>query len=268
MHRLSVCAVALLAATSYAQDTMTVQRPGTMPGFYTTRDAVPPAPTNTPAPGSLPWLQQEQRKLPPGYKPSVPGPGDIPFQKATPYGSQAVPAPLPMNQSVPVENINGIEVSEPAEPAMAPVGADPVSQDPAEPTELTSPLFAADTDEKTPRTLTLRVLNKVTAQSQTLTAKPGDTLSFGKLSIEARQCYRSLPSSQPDAVALLAIYEATPDRKEPKLLFQGWMYASSPSITALEHPIYDVTMVDCTMGKQAPVDAVEETAEKPSKKAD
>lgn len=267
MRRLCVCAVALLAGAAQAQDTMTVQAPASTPGFYTTRDAVPPAAPAAPAPGSLPWLQNEQRKLPPGYKPSVPGAGDIPFQRSTPYGSQAVPAPLPMNQAVPTETIDGIEVTEPAAPAQAPVGADPVSEDPAAPTELTSPLFSTDIDDKTPRTMKLRVLNKVTARAQTLTAKPGETLSFGKLTIEARQCYRSVPSSLSDSVALLAIYEQTPERKEPKLLFQGWMYASSPSITALEHPIYDVTMVDCTMRDQAPADAVK-TEEKPKKKAD
>jgi hypothetical protein len=236
----------LLAAPAFAQQS----------GIYTTKDE------------SLPWLQKQQEQMPPGYQPSVPGKGDIPFQRATPYGAQAVPAPLPMDRSVPVENIDGIEVSEPAAPAEVPVGADPASEDPAQPTEHNSPLFSTEPDTSAPRTIVLRVLNKVTARAETLEAKPGETLQFGKLSIDARQCYQSMPNSQPDAVALLAIYEQLPDRKAPKLLFQGWMYGSSPSITALEHPIYDVTMVECRMNAPEAKELVDDAkAEKPKKKA-
>jgi hypothetical protein len=110
------------------------------------------------------------------------------------------------------------------------------------------------------------VLNKVTARSEMLTTPPGKTLNFGKLSIEARQCYQSVPNSLSDSVALLAIHEQVPDRKEPKLLFQGWMYASSPSITALEHPIYDVTMVECRMVPPEAKDAAEGDDKKPAPK--
>lgn len=219
-------------------------------GFYTTKEPAP-------AGDDLPWLRKQQEQLPPGYKPSVPGPGDIPFQRATPYGQQAVPAPLPMNSAVPVETIDGIEVSEPpAPPTDLPPSADPASADPAAPTELNAPLFSADADTQTPRTIVLRVLNKVTARSEMLKAKPGEVLEFGKLRIQARQCFQSVPSSLPDAVALLSIAEHLPDREEPKLLFQGWMYASSPSVTALEHPIYDVTMVECQMRNQEAKDAL------------
>lgn len=101
--------------------------------------------------------------------------------------------------------------------------------------------------------------------------KPGAVERVGKLEIEATNCFVSMPSSQSDSVALLTISEQPPgkEKKEPKLLFHGWMYASSPSLTALEHPVYDVTMIDCAM-KTAPVDAVPEgkkPTDKPKKKA-
>lgn len=246
----------LLAAPSLAQ-----QQGGIAPvpfqrsGIYTTKDTPPPAAQQG---EPLPWLKDSNGK-PAEY---------VPFQRATPYGSQAIPAPLPSERSVPVENIDGIEMSEPAAPATAPVDeANPVEEDPSAPTELTAPLFAANTDTKTPREIKLRVLNKVTTHAQEITLKPGGVEQVGKLKIEATNCFVSIPSSQTDSVALLTISEQLPDKekKEPKLLFHGWMYASSPSLTALEHPIYDVTMIDCVL-KTAPVDAVED-AKKPADKA-
>lgn len=247
----------LLAVPALAQ----VQGEGIAPvpfqrqGIYTTKDTPPAAPRQQ---ESLPWLKDNEGK-PAEY---------IPFQRATPYGSQAIPAPLPSERSVPVENIDGIEMSEPAAPATPPVDeANPVAEDPAAPTELTAPLFAANTDTKTPRVIKLRVLNKVTTHSQEITLKPGEEEKVGRLNIAATNCFVSTPTSQSDSVALLSISEQLPDKdkKEPKLLFHGWMYASSPSLTALEHPIYDVTMMDCVM-KTTPVDAVQD-ADKNKKKA-
>lgn len=249
----------LLAAPVFAQEQGGMApNPFQRPGVYTTKEA----PSAAPAGQQLPWLKDGEGK-PAEY---------VPFQRATPYGSQAIPAPLPSERSVPVENIDGIEMSEPAAPATAPIDeANPAQEDPAAPTELTAPLFAANTDTKTPRDIKLRVLNKVTANAQDIYLKPGETEKVGRLEIQASNCFVSIPSSQSDSVALLTISEHLPDKekKEPKLLFHGWMYASSPSLTALEHPIYDVTMVDCML-KTAPVDAVpdaKKTAEKPKKKA-
>lgn len=232
------------------------------PGFYSTKQEAPAtAPTQQ---NNLPWLQNSQ-----GEQPSQAPAQYVPFQRATPYGTQAVPSPLPMERSVPVENIDGIEVSEPAAPTETQLEANPAQEDPAAPTELTAPMFAANGDKKTPRELVLRVLNKVTARSEELRARPGETITFGKLVIEAVQCYQSAPSSQSDSVALLSLSEKVADAERPRLLFHGWMYASSPSLTALEHPIYDVTMVDCAM-KTEPKDALDDdaaTAKKSKKKA-
>lgn len=251
---------ALLASPVMAQPAAPFGQAQAPAGVYTTRDQ--------PQGGALPWLQQQQS----GTAPAQPGaPAQYtPFQRSTPYGSQAVPAPLPMERAVPVENIDGIEVTEPAAPAPAMLEADPVKEDPAAPTELTAPMFASNGDTKTPRQIVLRVLNKVTARAEELKAKPGETLKFGKLEIEAVQCYQSAPTSLPDSVALLSIREQLADQKRAKLLFHGWMYASTPSLTALEHPIYDVTMVECAM-RTKPADAVgadADKAKKPSKTAE
>lgn len=256
-------AAAFLAGSMLVAPAFAQQQGGIAPvpfgrqGIYTTKEEPSAAPAGQ---GQvLPWLKDNAGK-PAEY---------VPFQRATPYGAQAVPAPLPMDRAVPVENIDGIEMSEPAAPMEVPIDeANPVAEDPAAPTELTAPLFAANTDTKTPREIVLRVLNKVTTHSQDLTLEPGETTTFGKLQIEATNCFVSTPSSQSDSVALLTIRETPLEKKAlPKLLFHGWMYASSPSLTALEHPIYDVTMIDCAM-KTKPVDAVDQKADKSKEKAE
>lgn len=255
-----------LVAPASAQETIPFQR---QQGFYTTRDDSPSAPGSA----TLPWQNggNASNTAPPSSDPN--SPNYVPFQRATPYGSQAVPAPLPMIRAVPIENIDGIEVSEPAAPTPVAIepGANPVEEDPAQPTELTAPLFAANPDTTTPREIVLRVLNKVTGRAEELKARPGETVPSGKIEITAVNCFTSMPNSQPDSVALLSIHEKVPELKQPKLLFHGWMYASSASLTALEHPVYDVTMVDCAM-KTKPVDALDEDdkkkAEKSKKKAD
>jgi hypothetical protein len=242
-------------------------------GFYSTKqpDAAPVPPS-----ANLPWQQADPEVIAPPPVIAAPGQqstpqfpaGYMPFKRGSSTPVPGAPSALPMDRAVPVENIDGIEVTEPAAPMDMQDVANPVADNPATPTELTAPLFAADGDSKSPREIELRVLNKVTAQAELLKAKPGATIEFGRLSIEAVQCYQSSPSSQPDSVALLKISEHVPEQEKPKLLFHGWMYQSSPSITSLEHPVYDVTMVDCSMKAQTPADAVKaDTEQKPKKPA-
>jgi hypothetical protein len=252
--------IACLLASALAGSALAQQ------GFYTTKQDPIIVPKGTVLPaqnnnaGSAPVLAPPapmSAPAAPTASGTPPAAAYIPFQRATPYGQQAVPAPLPMNRAVPVENIDLIEVTEPAAPAPQTFEANPVEEDPAAPTEMNAPIFAPNSDTKTPREVVLRVLNKVTAQAAELKAKPGETLQFGQLEITAVQCFQSTPSSLPDTVALLDISEKQPGVVgKPKLLFHGWMYASSPSLTALEHPIYDVTMVDCAMKTKA-VDALD-----------
>ena len=172
--------------------------------------------------------------------------------------------------AVPVGNVDAVEASTPAPATPVAPAADPVKEDPAQPTELTSPIFDAATDTGAPRKMTFRVLDKVTGQSALLEARPGERLKFGQIEILAVTCRASAPTSQTDYAGLLDISEHLPGKAEVKQLFHGWMYASSPSITALEHPIYDVTMAECTIASAVPVAEAspdEKMAKKQPKKA-
>ena len=90
----------------------------------------------------------------------------------------------------------------------------------------------------------LQGLDKVTARVVTLDVPVGDAVTFGSLRITARTCRKASPVEPPESAAFLEIQEARPDEAvEP--LFSGWMFASSPALSALEHPVYDVWVIDC-----------------------
>ncbi|MDZ3838012.1 MAG: DUF2155 domain-containing protein [Rhodospirillales bacterium] len=100
----------------------------------------------------------------------------------------------------------------------------------------------------------LQGLDKVTARISTIEAAVGRPVRFGTLEIVARHCDKTPPEERPEAAAFLQISEIK--QGEPtELLFSGWMFASSPALSALEHPIYDVVVVDCVASSSAPADS-------------
>jgi hypothetical protein len=93
-------------------------------------------------------------------------------------------------------------------------------------------------------TAVLQALDKVTARISTLDAPIGQVVRFGTLEIRARSCSKTPPEEAPESVAFLEIDEVRRDEL-PTRRFSGWMFASSPAVSALEHPVYDVWVVDC-----------------------
>ena len=188
----------------------------------------------------------------------------VPFGRSSSQPSAAPSPASPAAQAVPVQGVDAIEVTEPAAPSVVPLEADPVTEDPAEPTEETAPIFSTTFALK-PRHIVFRALNKVTGRASVVEVAPGEAVRFGKLSITALTCQISEPNSQRDDAGFFEINEVA----ENKSVFRGWMYASSPSITSPEHPIYDVTMVECVTDdatrsaekkQSAPADAIDADA--------
>ena len=90
----------------------------------------------------------------------------------------------------------------------------------------------------------LQGLDKVTARVSTIEAPVGQSVQFGSLEVTVRACRARPPEEPPESAAFLEIREKKAD-EEPKLTFSGWMFASSPALSALEHPVYDLWVVDC-----------------------
>ena len=87
-------------------------------------------------------------------------------------------------------------------------------------------------------------LDKITARVSRFDAPVGKAVSFGTLSVAVRDCEKSAPEERPENAAFVQIYEKRPG-EEQVLRFSGWMFSSSPALSALEHPVYDVNLLDC-----------------------
>jgi len=87
-------------------------------------------------------------------------------------------------------------------------------------------------------------LDKVTARTSTFDIAVGDTKAFGNLRITVRACKENPPIEAPESAAFLEVVETKPD-SNAESVFTGWMFASSPALSAMEHPIYDIWVLSC-----------------------
>ena len=85
----------------------------------------------------------------------------------------------------------------------------------------------------------LQGLDKVTARVSTFEAPQDVPVKFGTLEVVVRTCSKAPPEDPPESTAFLEIYNVRPD-EEPVRVFSGWMFASSPALSALEDPVYDI----------------------------
>jgi hypothetical protein len=90
----------------------------------------------------------------------------------------------------------------------------------------------------------IQALNKITAKTSVLKIKTGEKTEFGQISIIAHKCWQAPPDQRPESKILLEVLQNKTDEVS-KRIFYGWLFASSPSISGLEHPIYDLTALSC-----------------------
>ena len=136
----------------------------------------------------------------------------------------------------------------------------------------------------------LRSLDKVTARAMTFDAQVGTTVTFGNLYIRVQTCRQSQPIEEPESAAFLQVWEdlvakESSATENTNWVFSGWMFASSPGLSHMDHPVYDVWVMDCldapsksgdkpqavqeTSGDSADSDSVsEETPEEPTDSAE
>jgi hypothetical protein len=91
-------------------------------------------------------------------------------------------------------------------------------------------------------------LDKVTARISKLEVKLGETATFGSLKLTPRACYSRAPTEPPKTSTFVEVDEVQLDGKE-KRIFTGWMFAESPGLNAVEHPVFDVWLTECTQPK-------------------
>lgn len=90
----------------------------------------------------------------------------------------------------------------------------------------------------------LQGMDKISGRIIKFEAPVGQSVRFGTLEIIVRTCRKRPPEETPESAAFIDIWEIKTGEAAASL-FRGWMFASSPAISALEHPVYDVWVADC-----------------------
>ena len=101
----------------------------------------------------------------------------------------------------------------------------------------------ADTAERS--VAVLQALDKVVARTSEVEAPLDRAVQFGTLRIVARACHAAPPEESPENAAFLEIDEVDHAGRATRL-YTGWMFSSTPGLTALEHPVYDIWVLACS----------------------
>ncbi|MBS40596.1 MAG: glycosyl hydrolase family 5 [Rhodospirillales bacterium] len=109
-------------------------------------------------------------------------------------------------------------------------------------------LFNNQTAGKASAGALLQGLDKVTARIKNIQAPINQFVAFGSLRLCVRACIKRPPEEFPESSAFLEVFdEHSGQARTP--IFSGWMFASSPSLSSMEHAIYDIWVVDCIKSK-------------------
>ncbi len=191
---------------------------------------LPPAGVGTPD-YSPPANRTQQRPQP------APAPA-APYQGI--YGGSAPAQPAP-----PAAQTQG-----PTQPGRARPTQPPAAGAPATPA---APAAPADSDvlvvqppaEKIANpTAVYAGLDKITGRITSFEVAMGETVQFGALQVTPRACYTRPPTEPQNTTSFTEVNEITL-KGEAKRIFTGWMFASSPGLHGVEHPVYDVWLTDC-----------------------
>jgi hypothetical protein len=192
-------------------------------------------------------------EVPNGAFPPQPPPVHYPGPAPLPAPS---PAPPPSSiQSQPLPPPPGATQSQPspqrARVAPPPAGSplQPANPPPPQPADTSpQPDDTVVTETPTQKIDNARAvfsgLDKITGRIISFDAAIGETVQFGALQVTARVCYTRPPTEATNTDAFVEVDEVTL-QGEVKRIFAGWMFASSPGLHAVEHPIYDVWLIDC-----------------------
>ncbi len=87
-------------------------------------------------------------------------------------------------------------------------------------------------------------LDKITGRVITFDVLIDETVQFGALQVTPRVCYSRPPTEPPRTTVFVEVDEVTLDNRIQRI-FSGWMFADSPGLNAVEHPVYDVWLANC-----------------------
>ena len=91
----------------------------------------------------------------------------------------------------------------------------------------------------------LKILDKVSSKNTELEFKIGDTVNYKNLQIKVLKCKNSEFDDDPEITAYLQVVDTNKLSNDEVFVFNGWSFASSPSINPFDHPVYDIWLIGC-----------------------
>ena len=88
-------------------------------------------------------------------------------------------------------------------------------------------------------------LDKITAKTSDIIIKLGETKKFGPLEIKVLKCGKISSENKDDSVAYLQVKDMSENQNEKVFIFNGWTFASDPTVAPFDHAIYDLQLVKC-----------------------
>jgi hypothetical protein len=227
-----------------------------------------PAPPRPPAdiPNRSPSDFFPSRPPPPTFQNEPPPQQQPPLPSASraPGAIRGQPLPPPPGGTAAAPRAPAAHPSaQPANAAPLPAPANPPPQQPAN--TAPQPDDTIVTEMPTQKIANERAvftgLDKITGRIINFDAAINETVQFGALQVTPRVCYTRPPTEPANTDAFLEVDEVTL-QGEIKRIFTGWMFASSPGLHAIEHPIYDVWLTDCK-GPLTPAPVAQQTPPAP-----
>lgn len=120
---------------------------------------------------------------------------------------------------------------------------------------------AAQADRIKNPTAVFSGLDKITGRIVSFEVATGETVQFGSLQMTPRVCYSRPATESPNTTTFVEVDEVGLDNKYRRI-FTGWMFASSPGLHGIEHPVYDIWLVECKGGTEViaePKDSFDES---------
>jgi hypothetical protein len=211
----------------------------------------PPADVPRP-PGSVP--SEPQYYPPPGGLPPGPPPRSRPYSGGPRGGVQTQPLPPPPGASSAPATARGFPPDTRQQDASPLPGLPPGQRQPrgAPQPAATPPVNEEVVVEPPPHkianpTAVFSGLDKITGRIISFDVAINETVRFGALEVTPRACYTRPPTETPNTDGFIEVDELTL-QGELRRIFDGWMFAASPGLNAVEHPIYDVWLTDCKGG--------------------
>ncbi len=113
----------------------------------------------------------------------------------------------------------------------------------------TTPAFAQERIEN--KVAVFSGIDKITGRIHSFDVYVNETVQFGALQVTPRVCYSRPVTEKPKTTSFIEVDEITLDAKIRRI-FVGWMFADSPGLNAVEHPVYDIWLKDCKMDSDVP----------------